>query len=259
MRVFHTAFAAFMLSAAGASAATTTFEIQVDASIGFNTPVERYTIGLTYDPDAITPTLDGNFPVGRVVEYGSVDGFLRKGAETAQISNIRVNFTRTFSNLSVLGIVLTLDDGSLWGPAPAGLPAGFYDGDTDDGLTYDLTTGAPSGIDVNSLTFSFGSRGANPFPSPYLGDDFDALATVQFTSIAGSVFGVVNGRGGPGNATLFDGITGGQASYVGWSVAQGQGGGQTPTGPDVTPVPLPAAGWLLAGALLAVGGVARRR
>ena len=248
-----------LLLGTAAQAAPVTYEIDVSTSIGFQTAVETYTLRLTFDPDVATGTRsEGNGNIA--VDYGSdeVQGVLLKGTQRAQVDGFRIGLSATpITRRESIAFVFTLDDQSDWTSPPPGFPEGFWDGDQDDGLDYGLdlyTQGNAQGdIDVNSIGFSFGT--SNSRTDPIFGAGMtlqgvldSGLANAQFASVSGSVFGPVNGRGGFGNATLFNGITGQTPELLDVRRADAGAGG-------TTAVPLPAAGWML---LAGVGGLAWR-
>ena len=234
------------------TAATVNYAIEVDASIGWGTPVETWTIGVSFDTDTIVRTEESNF--GNFgAAYTNATGTLMKGAQTAQVDDFRINLSQQGPRgLNSIVFAFTIDDRSTWAPIPAGLNPRFYDGDLNDGLSFiSAITGDPLPLDINSISFSFGSnfRGAVVGPTPLqipLTTDF--LNNAAFAGISGGVFGVQNGRGGPGNLTLFDGIT--NANVQGYRAAVVE---------DAPAVPLPAAGWLLIAGLGSLAAMRRRK
>ena len=234
------------------TAATVNYAMEVDASIGWGTPVETWKLGITFDTDTIVRADQSGFGNFGAV-YTNVTGMLMKGTQTAQVDDFRIGLSQQGSRgLNSIVFMFTIDDRSTWAPIPAGLDPRFYDGDQNDGLSFiSAITGDPLPLDINSINFSFGSntRGAVVGPTPLqipLTTDF--LSGAAFAGISGSVFGVQNGRAGPGNLTLFDGIT--NANVQGYRAAVVE---------DAPAVPLPAAGWLLVAGLGSLAAMRRRK
>ncbi len=261
-------FAATLLGLAattGAIAAPITYEGQFTATYHFpNNGGPRlqpitWTFGFTFDPDTIAPSSDtagnGNTSVVYDTTTG-LTGYLKTGSQTANVEFTEAQFSTGSLNRHEFTIRYVID------PAPYVDPQSSCaqvhpintcpDDDQNDGLSLTSNIGLPSTLDVNTVQFSFGGNSATGrfFTGPgYLAttpldwmDDAGVLLSSQMDvygagGIAGSSYTVLSGR---------------TMAFSSFGPVSNQPGVE-PTDPELTtPVPLPAAGWLL---LAGVGGL----
>jgi hypothetical protein len=263
MKSLTTAAALVALTTFPLSAATTTFEINLDFSIGFGTPVETWTIGLTYDPETYLPTSVSPTNFNRSSLYQNVNAYLKKGSQTATLDNLDISFSSLTSlgNRHSLTFIFTIDDRSTWGAPPLNHPGGAstFDGDQDDGLDFGPTNRPQEyPVDLNQMTINFFApgrvNGGFFFPDIFrLTDSFDYLEDAPMQSVSGSIFGIRNSTGGQASSNLFQSFSS-VPTYTGWSTVTDTGGGV-----EVGTVPLPPAGLTLAAGLLVLAGLRRRR
>jgi hypothetical protein len=157
--------------ASGSAAAPVTIETTLTASYGSSygrslalAPV-TWTFGFTFDPATITPTsaTAGNGNTSTVYDgTAGVTGYLRKGGETATLDHVEAEFGTASLNRHSFTIRYVIDARTpLYDQAcfdAARYPFLCPDLDQDDGLSFTTAAGAPSGIDANSVQFSFGGK-----------------------------------------------------------------------------------------------------